>query len=388
MTVVIFPGVSRLLGADAVKAHRYRSGMQPGDQPSEEVREELRRSLAGADNMAIRMQYVSETLALIISVEDWLAIDSWLGAGKVADSRSGEGAGQAFSEFRAVSTVVCMAAELAEAAADMAGKKRYYAVGALVRQLIECEYLLTLFGDDLEHARRWRESTPDEVRQEFTPARMRRLTGFADQEYWNHCATGGHPAPKGARLLEKLDPARQSWPYSAAELLIDLGLHLHRVWKAIDALLVKHHARYEQVRATQREQAEDAWSRWHEADPVVAALIEAWNAESLFLAVRNALLRRVAAERLDHGPALRPRHPVAQGRCQYRGERPVQPPQGRRRHPGHHLVPPLVYRASAGVYIRGWKRDDHGKERVVRRHSTGVLSDPFASMRRRCGAHG
>jgi hypothetical protein len=104
---------------------------------------------------------------------------------------------------------------------------------------------------------------------------MRKLTGkFSRQEYWNHCSTGGHPAPKGARLLEKLDPARQSWPYSAAELLIDLGFHLQRIWKALNALLMKHHARYERVRADQRRQAEDAWSQWREADPVAAVLTE------------------------------------------------------------------------------------------------------------------
>lgn len=244
---------------------------------SEAAREEFRRSLTDTNTMAARMQYASEILALIISVEDWLAIDSWLGGGKVADIRQGQKAGQAFSEFRAVFTVVCMVAELAEAAVGMARKKRYYAVAALVRQLIECEYLLTLFSDDLDHARQWRESTADEVRREFTPARMRRLTGFAEQEYWNHCATGGHPAPKGARLLEKLDPARQSWPYSVAELLIDLGLHLRRIWRATDALLIKHHARYSHVRAAQRSQAEDAWSRWQEEDPVVEAMIEAWS---------------------------------------------------------------------------------------------------------------
>jgi hypothetical protein len=102
---------------------------------------------------------------------------------------------------------------------------------------------------------------------------MRRLTGtFSNEEYWNHCSTGGHPAPTGARLLEKLDPRRQSWPYSAAELTTDLGLHLQRIWKAVDALLVKHHARYERVRAHQRRHAEEAWAHWREADPLVAAL--------------------------------------------------------------------------------------------------------------------
>lgn len=93
-------------------------------------------------------------------------------------------------------------------------------------------------------------SSPEEVRVSFTPAKMRKLVGkFSNEEYWTHCSTGGHPAPKGARLLEKLDPSRQSWPSSAAELTIDLGLHLQRIWRAIDALLMKHHVRYERVRA-------------------------------------------------------------------------------------------------------------------------------------------
>jgi hypothetical protein len=230
--------------------------MQPETQLSDEAREEFRRQLLDKDNMAARMQYVSEILALIVNIEDWLAIDSWLGGGKVSNTDLRKEFGQAFSEFRAVSTVLCMAAELAEAAVDMAKKSRYYAVAAVIRQLIECEYLLTLFNDDLEHARQWRESTPDEVRRSFTPQTMRKLTGFADDEYWNHCSTGGHPAPKGARLL---------------------GLHLRRIWKALDALLMKHHARYGQVRADQRRQAEEAWSRWRQADPVVEAMAEAWS---------------------------------------------------------------------------------------------------------------
>ena len=170
--------------------------MQPEDQISDHAREELRRSLIDPDNIAARMQYVSAIAGLIISVADWLAIDSWLGGGKVTDVKVGEEtgeAGQAFSEFRAVSTVACMAAELAGAAVDMARKERYYAVGALVRQLIECEYLVTLFSDDLEYARRWRESTPDEVRMEFTPKRMRRLTASPTR------STGTTAQPAGTR---------------------------------------------------------------------------------------------------------------------------------------------------------------------------------------------
>jgi hypothetical protein len=239
----------------------------------DEARAELRAVMLDETYSAARAQYASTVLAILIKIEDWLAIDSWLGGGKVTDTERREAFGEAFTAFRGVATVVCMAAELAEAAVSMAEKNRYYAVGAVIRQLIECEYLLTLFNEDLDHARRWLESTPDEVRDSFTPAKMRKLTGaFSNEEYWGHCSTGGHPAPKGARLLEKLDPRRRSWPYAAAELATDLGLHLSRTWNAVDALLVKHHERYERVRANQRRQAEEAWARWRDSDPLVAAL--------------------------------------------------------------------------------------------------------------------
>lgn len=59
--------------------------------------------------------------------------------------------------------------------------------------------------------------------------------------------------------------------------------------------------------------------------------------------------RPVPSVRLRHGTALRPRHPVEQGRRQYRGEhpvalRPVQPAQGRRRHLRRHLASPATAR--------------------------------------------
>lgn len=148
---------------------------------------------------ATRRQYVSTILAVITNIEDWLAIDSWLGGGRVNDTELREEFGEAFSAFRAVSTVVCMAAELAEAAVLMVEKHRFYAVVAVIRQLIECEYLLALFNEDLDYARRWRESTPDEVRESFTPAKMRKLVGkFSNEEYWNHCSTGADTPPRRA----------------------------------------------------------------------------------------------------------------------------------------------------------------------------------------------
>lgn len=245
--------------------------MAADPQLPEELREALRKALLDNDAVAARRLFASSVAGLLSNVGSWLAIDSWLGAGKVADDDPTSEHGEAFAEFRGVATVVCIATELATTAVTASENGQAYAAAAIVRQLIECEYLLTLFADDLDHARRWRDSTPEDLRAEFTPAKMRRLTGFSNEEYWNHCDTGGHPNPKGARLLEWLDPARHSWPYAREELAIDLGLHLRRTWKAVDRVLTKHHARYANVHATDRLEADRAWTDWHEADEVVNA---------------------------------------------------------------------------------------------------------------------
>lgn len=240
----------------------------------DEARDEFRRVLLDESYGAGRIQFLTTILGVLVNIEDWLAIDSWLGGGKAEHPGSAEKPDHAsVMPFRGLAMVASMSAELADAAVAMVAKRRYYAVGAVIRQLIECEYLLVLFNEDLDHARRWSESSPAEIRKSFSPKQMRTLTGkFSNEEYWGHCDTGGHPAPKGARLLEKLDPMRRSWPVSAAELSIDLGLHLRRIWKAIDSLLVEHHVRYQRVRADQRQVAEEAWVTWRANDPVVEAL--------------------------------------------------------------------------------------------------------------------
>ncbi len=149
---------------------------------------------------------------------------------------------------------------------------RSYAVAAVLRQLIECEYLLAHFAIDLEQARNWWISTPAQIRKEFETKTMRKAGDFSDTEYWMHCDAGGHPNPKGAFYVEWLDPGRRTWPVAREELSIDLGLHLHRTWNAIDRLLAKHHARYKEVRAAEREKAERAWTEWRASDPVAEGL--------------------------------------------------------------------------------------------------------------------
>lgn len=246
----------------------------PNPPANELLRGEIRALLLDVECTAVRQHYSASMLTILATIDDWLAIDAWLGGGKIsAAQNTAQVDDESFRAFRAVSMVLSMATELTEAAVTMVERSRYYAVGTVIRQLIECEYLLTLFSQDLVHARTWIDSSPAEIRAAFSPAIMRkRIGGFSNEEYWSHCDTGGHPGPKGARLLDKFDPAREVWPYAAAGLDVDLGQHLRRIWRATDQVLASHHARYTTVRARQREQAEKAWADWKDADPVLAIL--------------------------------------------------------------------------------------------------------------------
>ena len=223
---------------------------------------------------AARVEYARTILAILTNIEDWIVIDSWLGGGKATDSKRREGFAQAYAEFWGVATVVSMAAELAEAAVTMAEKHRYTQSAQSFGSSLSastCSPCLMRIWIKLACGRK---AHPTRFVSPSRLQSMRKLLAgrFSNEEYWKHCSTGGHPAPKGARLLEKLDPRRLSWPYQAAELATDLGLHLQRTWAAVDAVLSKHHARYVQVRADQRQQAEEAWTRWRNVDPLVATL--------------------------------------------------------------------------------------------------------------------
>lgn len=199
-------------------------------------------------------------------ISTWIAIESWV--------EQARGQDEALA-FRGAAAVISMSYELTAAAVATVKASHFYAAATIVRQIIECEYFLTLFEQDFSQAARWYESSPEDVRKTFTPQKLRNLTGFANEEYWKHCSTGGHPAPGGVRLLEKMDPRRKVWPIAAAELEMDLGLHLHRIWRAADGILASHHSRYEHVRAERRALAARAWEDLLTADRATTAFVVA-----------------------------------------------------------------------------------------------------------------
>jgi len=154
--------------------------------------------------------------------------------------------------------LVCQAAgELSTATVSLYQAERWYAGAALVRQFIECEYLVYLFAQDPQYTIKWRQSTKEERMNFFKPANMRKMSNgkFRSEEYAIHCDRGGHPSPMGSSLLAEhtaslLGKNRYLW--------CDLAQHLEHYWEsftlAIDVLKLGHVGMVNQSR--------DSFPRW------------------------------------------------------------------------------------------------------------------------------
>lgn len=131
----------------------------------------------------------------------------------------------------ALALVAYIGSELANGIRILVKDELLYASAALLRQLIEVEYLAFLGYAEPARLARWYSSPPDDIRREFTPGKMRKASNglFADHEYWTHCENGGHPHPHGRKLL---DAYPQSMNISAY-LLPDICQHMRRLWTSV-----------------------------------------------------------------------------------------------------------------------------------------------------------
>lgn len=162
-----------------------------------------------------------------------------------------------------------MAGELSEAAVMALDGAHGYACAALVRQLVEVEYLAWAFSDEPEDAARWLRSSPSRLDRHFKPSEMRKRAGdrFDHREYRTHCALGGHPNPRGAHMLvdHYAQIAGNRW------LWIDLGQHLERVWAyVLRALEAQDWASVVPIEVT--DQVENARRQWHDRDMLATRL--------------------------------------------------------------------------------------------------------------------
>lgn len=136
----------------------------------------------------------------------------------------------------AVALLSRLASELLAGITLMSRQSCMYAAGALLRQLIEIEYLMFLGYTDPSNLARWYRADAKELRKVFSPQQMRNASNglFRDEEYWLHCEIGGHPHPRARLLLS----AYETTLTPVATLLPDAVHHL-RLWTSLRLLLPK-----------------------------------------------------------------------------------------------------------------------------------------------------
>jgi hypothetical protein len=246
---------------------------------SAEARSIYRGILVDKELMSLRSNYCRTVADQLATIAGWLGFDSFLGGGDIPQLGPGPSPGdgtptpERYASFRGISAVVEMAAELGAGSVALLEAGLRYAAAALVRQLIEAEYFLSAFVDDISRAAEWFQASPDDIRRNFRPKTMRALGGFSDSEYRTHCDHGGHPSPHGQHLLRYgiyLIPANEDLLTAAA--WGDLAQHLRRVWTATESLLSTHHARFTVVRMAEIDAVREVEQRWVARDPLATPI--------------------------------------------------------------------------------------------------------------------
>lgn len=145
-----------------------------------------------------------------------------LGGGRVSGSST---RGNGDDALVGVAVLVQIAAELLDTSTELLSGRRHYAGAALLRQVVEVEYLTWAFANDQRDAAAWLNSTQQERMKLFSPRHLRGLSDgrFRFEDYQHHCEQGGHPVPRAIPLLGNADPT------VAQMLLVDLLLHCWRI---------------------------------------------------------------------------------------------------------------------------------------------------------------
>jgi hypothetical protein len=150
-----------------------------------------------------------------------------IGPGRI-DGTSTRGNGD--DELVAVGALLQVGGELAWSAVELISIRRHYAGAALVRQLVEVEYLMWAFAESPSDARAWLNSTPEQRQTLFRPKELRKRSKgrFKGKDYGHHCEMGGHPVPRSLSLIGGADNA------VVQLLLVDILLH---GWRTADSAI-------------------------------------------------------------------------------------------------------------------------------------------------------
>lgn len=123
------------------------------------------------------------------------AIGAVLGDGRTS-GRSSHGNGD--DAQVGVGVLAQIAADLLDASASHLCGVNHYAGAALLRQVVEVEYLTWAFANQKRDAAAWLNSSHQERLEFFSPARLRQVSDsqFSASDYRHHCEQGGTQYPR------------------------------------------------------------------------------------------------------------------------------------------------------------------------------------------------
>jgi len=183
-----------------------------------------------------------------------------LGDGRVT-GRSAFGHGS--DEVVGMSFLLLIAGQLVSASSELLSNGRSYAGAALLRQIVEVEYLAWAFDTRHEDALRWLQSDRAIREEFFKPAKLRQAAGgkFRGRDYGFHCELGGHPVPTGAVLLRNES--------STVELLMsDLLGHVGGIWCSFIGWASRNESYTEGFKLLSVEFSQ-RFATWQREDPLV-----------------------------------------------------------------------------------------------------------------------
>lgn len=164
-------------------------------------------------------------------------------------------------EVYGVSVLLRIAAELSENIVKLFQADQTYAAAALLRQIVEVEYLAWAFDQRNGDAEKWLRSTKDERWDLFRPARLRKAAGkkFREKDYGYHCDMGGHPTPSAMSLL-------QNDPLVIQLLMSDLLGHISGIWS--------HFVRW----GIQHDELKEVFEHYHSLGAATVQCLNDWKA--------------------------------------------------------------------------------------------------------------
>ncbi len=165
-------------------------------------------------------------------------------------------------ETVAISLLLRIASKLVSASSDLFANDNQYAAAALLRQLVEIEYLAWAFETRDKDGERWLRSTKSERHSFFSPAKIRKAAEgkFRGIDYSYHCELGGHPVPGSSALLAESESTSQL-------LMSDLLGHAAQIWNHVASWARANG--YGELLFAHNQELAGRYTRWKKNDPLV-----------------------------------------------------------------------------------------------------------------------